>query len=168
MATIPIDIRAARETDANDLAAIQARAWRGAYRGIIPSVALERYIAERDGRHWQRALRRRSGTLVMDFDGTLAGYVSCGPIRRRVVPADGEIYELYLDPDYQGVGLGARLFRAAAKHLSTRRLAGLAVWVLSDNAPAVAFYRGMDGQPLATTGEVFGGTRFEKTAFVWH
>ncbi len=167
MSTIPIDVRAASEKDADQLAGVQARAWQGAYRGIIPGLALERFIGERDGRWWQRVLRRRMGTLVIDFDGTLAGYATCGPVRRRIVPADGEIYELYLDPDYQGVGLGARLFNAAAKHLATRRLKGTVAWVLDVNEPAVAFYRAMGGQPLAKSGEVFGGTRFEKTAYIW-
>ena len=167
MATIPIDIRAAREQDADRLSAVQARAWRNTYRGVIPAISLERFIAERDGRWWQRTLRRNSGTLVVDFDGEIAGYVTCGPVRRRVVPADGEIYELYLDPDYQGVGLVKRLFKAASKHLSVRHLTGTVVWVLDVNEPAVSFYRGMGGQPLAKAGETFGGTTFEKTAFIW-
>lgn len=167
MATIPIDIRAAREADADRLSAVQAGAWRGTYRGIIPAVALERYISERDGQWWQRVLNRRSGTLVVDFDGEIAGYVTCGPVRRRVVPADGEIYELYLHPDYQGVGLGRRLFTAATQHMKVRRLKGMVAWVLDANEPATRFYRGMGGQPLATTGEIFGGQHFKKTAFVW-
>lgn len=167
MVTIPIDIRTARETDADRLADLHATAWRAAYRGIIPGVALEKYVAERDGQYWQRCLQRRHNILVLDFDGEIAGYALCGPVRRRVVPADGEIYELYFDPIYQGLGLGQRLFESAREHLSLKKIKGIVVWVLDDNADATAFYRALDGQSFARTTTTFGGKPFDKTAFIW-
>lgn len=167
MTTIPIDIRAPREREADLLADLHERAWLSAYRGIIPAVALDRFVAERDGRWWQRTIRRRRGVTVLDFDGSIAGYVMAGPIRRRVLPADAELYELYLDPDYQGVGLGRRLFETARTTLKRGGMKGLAVWSLDANESGMRFYRAVGGQPFARSTETFGGTDLPKTAFIW-
>ncbi|MEM6664983.1 MAG: GNAT family N-acetyltransferase [Pseudomonadota bacterium] len=166
MATIPIDIRPARERDALAISNLQERAWRSAYQGLLPAAALARHAAEHDGRWWQRAVRR-GGVIVLDFDGFIAGYAVAGPIRRRILPADGEIFEFYLDPAHQGVGLGTRLFKETRQQLRRHGLKSLAVWALDVNDRAGAFYRAMGGQPFARRGMPFGGESFPATAYIW-
>src|SRR5918996_606118 len=99
-----IGIRWSTDEDCDRLAALHREAWRNAYAGIIPGVALERMIARRGGR---------------------------GP--------SGEIYEIYLRPECQGVGFGRRLFRAARDRLGAAGLRRLLVWALADNAAACRF-----------------------------
>ena len=97
------------------LAAVYDEAWRNAYHGVIPHLSLERMIARRGLRWWKSALRKRTPLLVLDFDGAAAGYVTYGRCRSGRAPFQGEIFELYLHPIYQGLGLGEKLFERRAQ-----------------------------------------------------
>ena len=108
-----VHIRPARPKDASALADAYEEAWRGAYQGIIPHLSLERMIARRGLRWWKSALRKRTPLLVLDFGGEAAGYVTYGRCRLGRTPFQGEIFELYLHPIYQGLGLGEKLFDGA-------------------------------------------------------
>jgi hypothetical protein len=44
----------------------------------------------------------------------------------------------------------------------------LVVWALSDNDPAVAFYRALGGKTVARSSERFGERSLEKIAFAWN
>ena len=78
METDVVHIRPARTKDASALADVYAEAWRGAYRGIIPHLSLERMIARRGETWWKRALAARRPLLVLDFDGAASGYATYG------------------------------------------------------------------------------------------
>lgn len=167
MSTLLIETRRARPDDAPDVAAIHDAAWRGAYRGLIPGADLEKMISRRGPRWWQSALGRGSRVLVLTFGDDVAGYANFGRNRARSLPFEGEIYELYLKPEYQGLGFGRRLFKDARKELVSAGFEGLAIWALADNEPAVGFYRALGGQAVARSSETFGGRTLEKVAFGW-
>ena len=160
-------VRPARPKDADALAAAYEEAWRGAYQGIIPHLDLERMIARRGAVWWERVLRRRASLLVLDFGGQVAGYVTFGRCRIGRGPYRGEIFELYLCPTYQGLGLGTKLFDGARQKLREWRLHGLLVWALADNEAACDFYIRLGGRPIAEGAESFSGTILRKIAFVW-
>ncbi|MGO8344973.1 GNAT family N-acetyltransferase, partial [Rhizobium ruizarguesonis] len=73
---------------------------------------------ERRGESWGRKATRGPATLlVLDVAGTVAGDATLGLNRARALPQEGEIYELYLRPEYQGIGLGRMLFGEARRLL---------------------------------------------------
>lgn len=164
---LTIDIRRAVEKDAAAIADVHEQSWRGAYSGIIPHKALTAMINRRGSAWWSNAIRRASSILVVEIGDTVAGYATLGRNRARDLPQQGEIYELYLRPEYQGVGIGSRLFAAARDKLARHGLKGLVVWALEDNAGAVSFYEGADGRDVAEGVEVFDQKALKKIAFVW-
>lgn len=167
MKTLTIDIRRAEPKDAEAVAEVHDRAWRGAYTGIIPHRALGRMIGRRGPRWWGNAIRRSATVLVLEVGGEVAGYATLGRNRARELPQQGEIYELYLSPEYQGIGFGSRLFAAAREMLAAHGLKGLVVWALEDNSTAIAFYAGAGGRDVAEGVEVFDSKALRKLAFVW-
>ena len=60
-----------------------------------------------------------------------------GRCRDRSLPAEGEIDEFYLLPEYQGLGLGRRLFQAVRNDLRDKGMQKVAVWALEDNERAL-------------------------------
>ncbi|ODS03012.1 hypothetical protein AUC71_12125 [Methyloceanibacter marginalis] len=160
-------IRPARPKDAPALASAYEDAWRGAYQGIIPHLSLERMLARRNLRWWQQSLHKRAPLLVLDFRGEAAGYVTFGRCRMSRTPYQGEIFELYLHPTYQGLGLGTKLFDGARLRLGEMRIKGLLVWALADNEAACGFYLRLGGKPIAEGAESFGDTTLRKIAFAW-
>lgn len=161
-------IRPARPKDATALAAAYEESWRGAYQGIIPHLSLERMIARRGLGWWQNAVGKRAPLLVLDFRGKAAGYVTFGRCRLGSLPFRGEIFELYIHPNYQGLGLGQKLFVGARQRLTELRLKGLLVWALADNEAACGFYLSLGGKPIAEGTEGFDEAALRKIAFAWN
>ncbi len=167
MNTLSIDIRNASSADVAGIATTHREAWHGAYAGIIPHLALNRMIAQRREDWWQRALSRSASVLVAEFGDEIVGYATYGRNRTRELPQKGEIYELYLHPQYQGIGIGSRLFEAARQRLEDSHLSGMVVWALEENVIAQQFYAGHGGHDIAEGVEQLGGASFKKIAFVW-
>ena len=167
MNTLTIDIRAALPHDAPAIADIHQQAWYGAYSGIIPHKSLNAMINRRGSKWWKHAIQRATSVILIEFGGIIAGYATVGRNRARQLPQEGEIYELYLRPEYQGVGLGSRLFAAAREALAERNLNGLVVWALADNHGALSFYDGLGGHEIAEGAETFDGKSLQKIAFIW-
>jgi ribosomal protein S18 acetylase RimI-like enzyme len=167
MSTTLIEIRRARAGDAAAVARAHDEAWRATYRGIIPGPELERLVTRRGDAWWDGAIRKGSRISVLVFGDHVAGYTNYGRNRARSLSYDGEIYELYLRPEYQGLGFGRRLFTTARRDLMQSGLKSLVLWALSDNEPALAFYRALGGQPVARSSEKFGDKVLDKVAFAW-
>lgn len=167
MGTLLIETRRARPADAVDVADIHDAAWRSAYRGLIPGLELEKMVERRGPGWWETALRRGSRVLVLTHGAHVAGYANVGRNRARGLPYEGEIYELYLRPEYQGLGFGRRLFADARKELASVGFEGLTVWALAANEPALGFYRALGGVSVARSSETFGGRTLDKVAFGW-
>jgi len=167
MDTKVAQIRPGRASDAVKLAEVYTEAWRVAYQGIIPHLPLERMLARRGMGWWDSALGPSKPLLVLDFGGEPAGYATFGRSRIGRTPFQGEIFELYLHPIYQGLGFGERLFAAARKKLAERRLKGVVVWALADNEAACNFYRRLGGKAVAEGAERFGDVTLRKLAFAW-
>ncbi len=161
-----VKVRNAKVGDAKALAAVFRESWLGAYLGIIPHPHLENMIRRRNVRAWASSMRAGEPVLVLEFEGNVAGYATLGASRKRG-PYQGEIYELYLSPTYQGLGFGELLFEACRNRLDERRLKGLVVWALSANTAATDFYWRRGGRPFAKTYEAIGGVKLEKIAFGW-
>lgn len=162
-----VTFRRAAPADAKAVAAIHDAAWRSTYQGLIPHLYLERMIARRGPLWWQRQIQRGSKITVLVFDGVPQGYAAWGEARGSWPWSAGEIFELYVTPVFQGVGLGTRLFAAARQELRRAGFERLVVWALEDNELACAFYNGLGGVPVATVPERLGGASLPRIAFAW-
>jgi ribosomal protein S18 acetylase RimI-like enzyme len=163
---VAVRVRNARLADAPVLADIFRRSWLQSYAAIIPHQHLERMVLRRRLAWWRTAIRSRDGVVVLEFDGRAVGYATCGLSRGGGAYA-GEIFELYLLPEYQGLGFGDYLFEACRHRLDNRSLRGLVIWCLAENEAAISFYRRQGGLPVASCYERLGGARLEKIAFGW-
>ncbi len=133
MSTTLIEVRRAKPSDATAIAATHDEAWRTAYQGVIPGPELDKLINRRGPTWWESAIRKGSRIAILVFGDTVAGYANYGRNRARSLYYDGEIYELYLRPEFQGLGFGRKLFQAARRDLAQSGMNSLVVWALSDN-----------------------------------
>lgn len=165
--TQSIAIRTAKAGDADGLAAVHDGAWRFAYRGVLPGRELERMIARRGPDWWGQAVRKRVPIIVLDAGDRVRGYATYGASRVRTLPFRAEIYELYIQPEYAGLGYGTRMFRTVQQRLARRGHSTLVVWCLADNAIGCAFYEKLGGKVVATAQEELGGVMMGKLAFAF-
>lgn len=167
MGTLTLNIRRAGREDAELIAGVHDASWWNAYSGLIPAQALSRMVHRRGAAWWAAAIDRRTVILLLEMQGKTVGYATIGRNRVSTLPQAGEVYELYLLPEYQGVGAGAHLFLAALGELQRRGLKGSVVWVLADNHPAVRFYENAGGRLIAEGSETFDGRDLRKLCYAW-
>jgi GNAT superfamily N-acetyltransferase len=167
-------VRAARPADAAALARIHVAAWRHAYRGIIADHNLAQTTELRAMHRFRRELEgERDRSLLHVLDGPAGapgpiGYVHTGPRRDHGrLGRCGEVFELYLDPAFHGLGGGRKLLSAGLWSLSGRRLLPAWVWVLADNHPARRFYVGMGGHEVARGRVRVGDQVLAQVAYAW-
>lgn len=140
-------IRPAQLSDVGRIAEILIFTKRTAYRSIFQDDAVsfgEMQVLD-TALELQRQPQQLAGMWVYD-DGIVRGMSNIGPCRDPDYPYGLELYELYVDPFFQGTGVGAALladFLAQAK--DGGRSATL--WVLEENEPARAFYAAYGFQP---------------------
>jgi ribosomal protein S18 acetylase RimI-like enzyme len=168
MKTLSIDVRRAEPQDARAISEAHRVAWSQAYAGIIPHGALTRMLERRGENWWRKATRGSATLLVVDVAGTIAGYATLGLNRARALPQEGEIYELYLRPEYQGIGLGSMLFGEAQRLLKSLGCEGMVCWCLEDSEHAERFFRSNGGLDMAEGMENFGDSQLKKVGFVWN
>jgi len=161
-----VSIRPAVASDAGALAGIFEESWRQAYSGIIPHIFLSETIKRHGERWWTRALVAGGPHLLLEVLGEPAGYASFGKSRSSG-REEGEIYELYLAPLYQGLGFGEHLFEGCRASLDDRGLNGLIVWVLRENRGARSFYAHRGGLAKHRRIDLTTGAPLEKLGYVW-
>ena len=161
-----IIVRSAKTADASRLAQVFKDAWQHTYTGIIPHEALQNILQRRDATWWRAQIRTGEPIVVLEVSGKVGGYATAGLARSRGA-FQGEIYELYLTPSFQGLGLGEYLFEACRYRLDQRRLKGLIVWALTENSRAIEFYERRGGRAVARVQERFGKAKLEKIALGW-
>lgn len=156
-------VRAGIADDAEKIAAVFVETWRATYPGMLPDKVLVRMSDEAQGRYWARILAagRAHETIrvAVGADGSLAGFGSAGPGRhtggRHSDHHEGEIYTLYVRPDWQNRGVGRKLICALFRALGERDCTEAMLWVVAAN-PSRFFY------------EAMGGTRsYERTEKLW-
>ncbi len=167
MSDLLVSIRRAKADDSAGLSRVFEAAWREAYLGVIPGLALEKLITRRSSEWWRMAIARGRPLVVLDVGLGIAGYVSYGRCRDRRLQAQGEIDELYLAPEYQGVGYGRRLFKAVRNDLRDRSMPHLGVWALSENDRARRFYESLGGRDIVEIEERIGGVTLAKTGYLF-
>lgn len=167
MKTLSIEVRPATAQDVPDIAEVHRQSWLQAYTGLIPHRALLQMVERRGEAWWRRAVGGPSTLLVLDVAGMVAGYTTVGLSRARSLPQEGEIYELYLRPEYQGIGMGRILFGEARLLLKSLGCDGILAWCLEDSDHANRFFRRSGGQDIAEGVEDFDGQPFKKIGFAW-
>lgn len=153
------------ETDRTALAALDAAAWLEAYRGVISGVTLDRMVAARRAR-WLTA-PPSPATRVLRLGNVPQGFASFGPNRSRYTQAGGELYELYVAPEAQGMGIGGLLLDEARAGIAAAGMRGMVVWSLASNSRALSFYESRGGRKIAGGMEHLGGSALPTVAFYW-
>ncbi len=163
-------IRTATAADAAGIATVHVETWRDAYAGLIPNEVLLK-LSQRDHvAMWSAELARgRETNVVVAADGAgdgVVGFGSCGRARKGDLPYAGEVYTLYVHPDFQEMGIGRRLLEALFRGLLEKGSGSALVWVLAGN-PARFFYSAMGGAHVAVRTERLWGTALDELAYGW-
>jgi len=135
-------LRPAKTQDAMDVARVHVRSWQAAYRRLLPAEYLDALKPEdRAARYtFENPDTAKPWTIVAEDDGLIAGFATTAPARDADAVGCGELYALYVDPDYWGRGIGAELMKAARARLVELGFERAMLWVMKGNSRAERFY----------------------------
>lgn len=171
-----IVVRPATEADAAAIGRVHVDTWRTTYAGLLPDTMLIGMSDVRRAAYWQQVIaqhaEREDVLVAVDRQHGVIGFGSCGPA--RALPEDidaawrdaGEIYTLYVSPDFQNAGTGRRLLAGLMSRLVERGFGAAVLWVLASN-PSRFFYERMGGRRLGVQVEHHGEHPIEETAYGW-
>ena len=141
-----MNIRPAEVNDAPALARVHVDSWRAAYNGLVPDSSLRRFTYE-----WREECFRQSlatsaeGTYELQLGEEAVGFLTVGTARDPDlnVSRTGEIWGIYISPDYWRKGIGKRFVDEAERILKSRGYEDAVLWVLEGNQQARRFYEAM-------------------------
>jgi ribosomal protein S18 acetylase RimI-like enzyme len=135
--TADVSVRVAWADDAPAIAAVQVRAWRQVYDGLLPADVLEALDVEEITAAWTSSMTKpkdaRNRVLVGLERNTVRGFAvtTPSPDPDSDPVADGEIAELVVDPRHTRQGHGSRLLQACADTLRADKFVRAATWLNS-------------------------------------
>lgn len=110
------------------------KTWQYAYVGLVPQALLDNLRVD----IWHPETRWNNTLVALDNE-KVVGVCSFGPARRKKYQGFGEVYTLYVLPEYQHQGIGQKLFTAALENLA-KKFSDFYLIVLKKNLIAQAFY----------------------------
>jgi GNAT superfamily N-acetyltransferase len=131
-----VSVRVGWADDARAIAALQVRAWRRDYAGLLPDDALDE-----DGfaDAWTASLSSprdaRNRVLVALERNAVRGFAVTGPAADPDLDpvAVGEVAELTVDPEHLGQGHGSRLLQACADTLRADHFGTAVLWLATED-----------------------------------
>lgn len=169
MEELALAVRAARHDDAPAVARVYIDAWHDTYPAILPSELLRAMTPKGQTARWRAAIVAggRERVLVAECpQHGVIGMTSFGPAQDKALGYDGEIYTLYVAPDFFGHGIGTQLMRSAFGALRAAGFTSCVVWAHARN-PARYFYEATGGRLIAERSRRMVGTAVPEAAFGW-
>ena len=142
------------------VARVHVRSWQIGYQGLMPSDYLEQLRPEDRAAHYtfgEPTSVSSHWTVALEKD-RLIGFVNSGRCRDSDTQDHGEIFALYVDPDFWRQGVGRALMESAQANFRQMGWHTANLWVLEGNMRAIDFYEreGWSRDGEGRTEEVWG------------
>jgi ribosomal protein S18 acetylase RimI-like enzyme len=170
-----ISFREALPGDAAAIGALHVTSWRETYGDILPHETLKNLSPEERSAMWSAVLSgavtwNGIAVFLAETAGEIVGFGACGDQRDEALKDrgfDGEFGAIYVLRSHQQVGVGKALMSLMAERLLDQGRTAAALWVLSENVPARAFYERLDGVELGQREEEQSGATLAEVAYGW-
>jgi ribosomal protein S18 acetylase RimI-like enzyme len=166
-----ITIRKRQERDIAGIARVRIDAWRAAYHEIVPEEYLAGLSYAADEARLLQRYRDTNGDqgvfffAAVDETQQVVGFGVGGAEREGYPGYPGELYALYVHPDWQGQGIGKQLAQAVFTSLHAAGLEPVLIWALKENVNAGDFYRRLGGVPAGEKEIEIGGKKLVEVGF---
>ncbi len=165
-------IREAHQDDIIGIAKVRVDTWRATYKGIVPDDFIENLSYQSTAEGWREAFweNRRPGVALFVAENEsedIVGVAVCGPEQSEDTVYRGEIYVLYVLPQFQNQGIGHALV-AACVHYLQQQLAveTLLIWAMAES-PYRRFYESLGGKVVREKNKEFGGKMLLEVGYGW-
>jgi GNAT superfamily N-acetyltransferase len=136
--------------DSFNVAVIHTLAWQFAYKGIVEQNFLNSLDIKKRESSWRHGIEMNVPPiirLVAEIDGNVIGFAT-GLENRKAIEmplCDGELWAIYVHPDYLNKGVGKALLNQFKSEIRTLGRTRMCVWALKENLQARNFYESQGG-----------------------
>lgn len=136
------EVRPATLRDAKAVAEIHALSVKAAYEGILPEEELRALAPATREAKWREAIEYSEPQVHVVVHGSeIVGFVGFDRSRDpKTPPTTGEIWAIYVKPEYWGKGAGVALWDAAREGLEDEGCTTVTIWVPIRNDRAMRFH----------------------------
>jgi ribosomal protein S18 acetylase RimI-like enzyme len=137
-----MELRGASAEDCRTIAEVHVASWKAAYSELLPREYLSRLSVDGREAFWRQSLAAGNSEVIVALaEAKVVGFVSFGRSRDADAPAQaGEIWALYVHPEFWSRGVGHELMQASRRRLGDLGLPLVSLWVLAANERAIRFY----------------------------
>lgn len=163
-----ISFREATVADCLAVAKVHVRAWKESFAGIVPQAFLDEMSVEKRVKTFEKRFADDSYKMyVAEVAGLgVVGFADFGEPRESVDTYEAELYAIYLLPEFQGEGVGGRLFRLGIEALVRSRKSSVYLLAL-EASPYRSFYEKMGGQVIKKKQVEIEGFMFDALVYGW-
>lgn len=165
-------IREATEGDARGMAKVRVDTWRATYKGIVPDDYLESLSDQEISERWKKTFWENRDPNIAVFvaesgQKEIVGIAVCGPERNNDPVYQGEIYVLYVLPQYQHQDIGRGLVSTCVHYLTQQlHMETMLIWVIEAN-PYRKFYESLGGKLVREKTIEIGGSLILEVGYGW-
>ena len=165
---LKITFREASIVDAFAVAQVHVQSWRESFAGIVPQSYLDKMSVE------NRAKAFENGFAV-DFykmfvaetqENGIIGFSDFGKTQDNHCWYEAELYAIYLLRDFQGKGIGSKLFDLGVSYLVAQNMNSLSLTAL-EISPFKAFYEKMGGHLVERKTTNIEGESYVTVVYGW-
>ena len=129
-------IRNMRRSDEAEVGSLYVRSWQEGYKGLLP----QDYLDGLDSWRWNSKFTDLPGSFVITDGDIIAGHSCARPAADEAMPGWGEVWTLYVLPEYWGCGFGTALLENSVNWLNSQGYDRVYLWALEGNTRARRFY----------------------------
>jgi ribosomal protein S18 acetylase RimI-like enzyme len=165
-------IREANHNDVAGMAKVRVETWQATYQGIVPDDFLAGLSIQSTSERWQKVFweNRKPDVAVFVAENErndIVGIAICGPEENQDPIYHGEIYGLYVLPEYHNQGIGSGLVAACVQHFIQQLNVGtMLIWVIAEN-PYRRFYESLGGRLVREKTKEIGGKMILEVGYGW-
>ena len=143
-------LRRATVEDAKGIAQVSVETWKTAYSGLLPDDYLHKLNVDQRAQTWAKLLEfapKGNQTIVAEIGGRIIGFIGIGPSSEAGAMKFGEVYAIYVKPDYQSRGVGSQLMKEGIRILKDQGFNRATLWVLEQNISTRSWYESHGWHP---------------------
>ena len=163
-----VTFREAIISDCEEVARVHVLAWQGSFRGIVPQAFLDRMTTVQRAEAFSHGFSAPFYRMyVAEVPGRgIVGFADFGDPRGDVEGFDGELYSIYILPEFQRRGIGQELFELGVRFLLAN--GRLSMYLLTlEASPYRKFYDKLDGQVVRQKQIHIDGLSYTELIYSW-
>ncbi|MDN6032910.1 Mycothiol acetyltransferase [Lactobacillus helveticus] len=136
-----------KDENFSEISKLYLKTWKSAYKDLLP----QKLLSQLNEKTWSPQKRWQNTLIAENSSNKIIGVCSFGPTRSDMFSNFGEIYSIYIDSEYQHIGIGSQLLKQALDKLIQGGYHSVFLWVIYNNMPAIKFYKKMGFKTIGKT-----------------